>query len=119
MKNSDSATSLTSLVPNEQSNERVNDNHCIICLETNDPILHSVETKKCICAFYFHDTCLKPWLKKYNNECPLCRKCPDFYEVLRKPTSPANVDISRNKILFVLMCVITAAGIISWKIMGG
>lgn len=116
MKNSGSATSLTALVPNELSDKHVDYNHCIICLENNDLILHSIETKKCICAFYFHEKCLQIWLRKHNNECPLCRKCPDFYEVLRKPIRPANVDNSLNKTILVIICAIITAGIIVWKI---
>ncbi len=70
MKASDSANSLSELVPDD----------CFICMdnETNkwgEPVVSSKLLRNCGCKFFVHPRCWNEWLKgKSDWDCPICHK---------------------------------------------
>jgi hypothetical protein len=111
MKVSNSATSLTSLVPDETGGL------CIICLDDKD-ILSCCGTSSCACSYFYHETCIGEWVKKHPHQCPMCRK---FFVITRSDGEIPNETIQFRiiKLIFCIIVVVaglSVGGLIIWKL---
>lgn len=55
---------------NKKNIDSNDDYICVICL---NKFLECDKINILICQHHFHIKCLKKWLIKYNNSCPICR----------------------------------------------